>query len=180
MLGMKKLIYFIACWAICFNVFAASFNTCKSTYALCTTAKCVPIAGKKDLVSCQCSVKTGYSAGTAACEPVKSTSAGKIIYSRYYPIKSYAVCENDRPWAWCLDKPCVINKKNPHSASCACSVVSKKGKYVVVTNTNQYTKKTCTTDLYSSATLEDAEKITAFLKTQKHLKPYPIKVYNGQ
>lgn len=41
----------------------ADFKVCESTYALCTTAACTPIAGETDTVSCACEVKTGYSAG---------------------------------------------------------------------------------------------------------------------
>src|ERR1700678_2320504 len=92
---------------------ATTFTACKSTYALCTTALCTPVPGKKDVVSCRCNVKTGYSAGTQACQDIKKTSKGEIIYSRYYPIKSYAVCSNNRPWGWCLDSPCTIDKKDP-------------------------------------------------------------------
>ncbi len=41
------------------------FKVCKSTYALCTTAPCTPVAGSKDTVACACEVKIGYSAGQA-------------------------------------------------------------------------------------------------------------------
>jgi len=83
------------------------FKVCKSTYALCTTAACTPVAGTKDTVSCVCEVKTGYSAGLEDCAAEKDTGAGTEIKSRYFPVKSYAICTNDRPWAWCLDKPAV-------------------------------------------------------------------------
>jgi hypothetical protein len=68
-------------------------------------------------------VKTGYSAGQEACQGVNDTSEGKQIRSRYYPVKSYAACSNDQPWAWCLDKPCIIDENDPTKAACACTVV---------------------------------------------------------
>lgn len=175
---MKKVVLFIALIAanLGTHAVAANFTACQGTYALCTTAKCAPVTGKDDVVSCQCDVKTGYSAAANACEPVKQTNAGKMIYSRYYPIKDYVVCSNQRPWAWCLDKPCVINEHNPSKAACACSVVRDKGQYIIVTN--RYTKTTCTTDLYSSATVDNVTQINDFLKTQSEIKPYPIKVIN--
>ena len=174
---MKKgfFIFFLIIMTFHITTFASKFYSCKSQYALCTTAKCNPIAGKKDLVSCKCDVKIGYSAATKQCQPVKETSQGKLIYSRYYPVKSYVTCSNDRLWAWCLDKPCLIDKKNSSKASCACSVVSNLGPYVIVTDKN--TLKTCTTGVISSATIDQITEITNFLKTQEQPKPFPIKVY---
>jgi hypothetical protein len=58
---------------------------------------------------------------------VQQTAEGQEIHSRYYPVKSYAVCANDRPWAWCLDKPCTIDKNNPEAAACTCDLVKKSG-----------------------------------------------------
>ena len=50
---------------------------------------------------------------------------GAQIRSRYYPVHSYAVWSNDRPWAWCPDKPCIVDKNNPEAASCAEQLHSK-------------------------------------------------------
>lgn len=156
------------------NVFAADFNVCSSKYALCTTAKCEPITGKKGWVSCKCKVKEGYSAGTKPCEQTKQTRKGQLIYSRYYPIKRYVVCSNQRPWAWCLDSPCLVDKNNPSKALCKCSVVKGKGDYIIVADT--YSKSICHSGIISSALVTDADQITEFLKTQKDLQPFPTKV----
>jgi hypothetical protein len=153
---------------------ADEFTACDSTYALCTTARCVPIEGSKDLVSCNCKVKSGYSAGTKPCHKIVKTQEGDLIYSRYFPIKSYVTCSNSRPWAWCLDKPCLIDKKDFSKASCACSLVKNLGDYIIVADS--YSQSVCTTDIVSSATVTDANKVTDFLKTQKELQPYPVKV----
>jgi hypothetical protein len=155
----------------------ADFIVCESTYALCTTAKCQPIAGKADAVSCACDVKTGYSLGMKPCRAETETSEGKQITSRYYPIKSYAACDNDRPWANCLDSPCIIDSSDPSKASCACALVKDQGPYVVVTET--YSDTTCTTDLWSSATVKGANAVTDFLKTNEDLKPFDVKVVNS-
>ncbi len=127
------------------------FKVCESTYALCTTAACEPIDGDKDTVSCACDVKTGYSAGEEPCTGEIKTEKGTQISSRYYPITGYAACNNDRPWAWCLDKPCIVDADDPAKASCACTVTKDKGPYLVVTDT--YTDTTCTTKMWSSATV---------------------------
>jgi hypothetical protein len=153
------------------------FIVCKSTYALCTTAACVPIPGKKDLVSCQCNVENDYSAGLKPCGE-KKTAKGLQLHSRYHPISSYARCSNSRPWAWCLDAPCTVDKDNPSQASCACSVVSNQGDYVIVNSDGQYKESSCTTGVYSSATVVELDQVTDFLKTHDTpLHPVDIKVY---
>lgn len=99
---MRQSILFLALVTVlggCTGENAAEFIVCESTYALCTTAKCQPIAGKDDTAACNCEVKTGYSAGAKPCEGQVETAEGPQIRSRYYPIKSYAACDNDRPWA---------------------------------------------------------------------------------
>jgi hypothetical protein len=156
---------------------SVDFKLCESTYALCTTAPCTPVAGEEGTVSCACDVKTGYSARQEACQGVKETSEGKQVRSRYYPVKSYAVCSNDRPWAWCLDKPCTIDENDPTKATCACTTVDDQGAYVIVTET--YTEATCTTGVISSATVTQIDEITDFLKTSSELKPFAIKVLNA-
>jgi hypothetical protein len=152
------------------------FKVCESTYALCTTAACTPVEGDEDTVSCACEVKTGYSAGEEPCSEKAETSKGTQISSRYYPIKSYVACDNDRPWAWCLDKPCIVDKSDPTKAACACTVTKDEGPYLVVTDT--YTDTTCTTNLWSSATVKGTNQLTDFLKTTSELKPFDVKVLN--
>lgn len=156
---------------------ATNFTLCKSTYALCTTAACTPVAGQSGKLNCPCSVHTGYSAGTKACQPVAHTSAGDTIYSRYYPVKAYAVCSNARPWAWCLDVPCVIDKRDPSKANCQCTTVKNQNPYVIVTNA--YTKSTCSTGIISSATVSGITQISNFIKAQHLIPPFTIKVLNS-
>lgn len=153
------------------------FKVCESTYALCTTAECTPVPGKDGTLSCACDVKTGYSVGQEACQAVQETSAGRQIHSRYFPVTSYAICANDRPWAWCLDKPCTIDPNDPAKATCECTITRDQGPYVIVTDT--YTASTCTTGIISSATVQQIDQVTDFLKTSRELKPFQIKVLNS-
>jgi hypothetical protein len=149
---------------------------CESTYALCTTAKCTPIEEGQGTVFCGCEVKTGYSVGGTPChEPIDSPE-GKQVVSRYFPIKSYASCSNDRPWANCYDRPCVVDKDDPAKAVCACNVVTNVSPYVIVTDS--YTEQTCTTGLYSSAGVKGMLDLTDWLKTNEHLKSFDLKVVN--
>ena len=68
--------------AVAAHASPAPFTLCKSTYALCTTARCTPIAGHPGSVSCGCSVHAGYSAATTACRAVQETNAGRSIVSQ--------------------------------------------------------------------------------------------------
>ena len=162
----------------CDSEVQSDFTLCEGTYALCTTATCTPIPGEDDTVSCGCDVKTGYSVGGDACTGEVATSEGKQISSRYYPIKIYVSCNNDRDWAWCLDKPCIVDENSPTKASCACTVTKGQKPYVVVTDT--YSDTTCTTDMWSSATVAGVKEITDFLNKSDNIKtkPFDIKVLN--
>ena len=57
---------------------------------------------------------------------------------------------------------------------CACNIVKDKGPYVMVTDS--YSDTTCTTGLYSSATVKALNDVTDFLKTNANLKPFDLKV----
>ena len=157
----------------------APFQVCKSTYALCTFAKCeeVKILGTPLLFSCGCQVKTDeWSVGAQPCEAVKVTPEGQsIIRSRYHPIESYARCSNSRPWAMCLDSPCVIDKNDKTKAQCTCSSVQGQGDYMVVPGTDA-----CTTGFVSSATVVDVDTITDFLETEDKLVPPDFTVVNAR
>lgn len=156
---------------------AQQFKVCKSTFALCTIAPCDPIPGNPKEVACHCTVNNAYSAGQEPCQGVKDTPEGQQIRSRFYPVHSYAVCSNDRPWAWCLDKPCLIDKNNPQAALCTCDVVKDLGAYVIVTS--NYTPATCTTGVISSATVSQITQVTNYIKDKSTtLKPFPIQVLN--
>jgi hypothetical protein len=179
---MKKATLVCLLVGVCFCALASlaadDFVVCQSTYALCTGAKCAPVPGKKDTVSCSCDVKSGYSVGQQPCQEVKQTGEGQQIKSRYFPIKSYQACSNSRPWAWCLDKECVVDKKDPSKAECACTLVKDQGTWVIVTDT--YHKSACTTGIVSSATVTQDHEITDFLKDNDLLKPFPVTVLNGE
>lgn len=152
---------------------AQGLEVCKGKYALCTTAKCTPIDGT-DAVSCVCDVKKGYSVGSDDCEDRKAEKSGALV-SRYYPVKSFAVCQNDREWAYCLDAPCTIDKKTG-KANCTCS--TRQGSDMYVITTDKYTPDTCTTDIISSATVHSIMEVTEFLKGSEELPPKDFEILN--
>ena len=154
------------------------FTVCKSTYALCTKAKCTHIADNEKEVSCACEVRTGYSLGTQPCESAQQAKDSQTLKSRYYPIKSYARCSNDRPWAYCLDATCTVDNADKTKASCTCKLVRNQGDYVITGD--RYDKSTCTTGIISSATVDQIDQATDFLETQDALAPFDFKVLNVQ
>jgi len=159
------------------SVQAQQFKICEGTFALCTIAPCDPIPGNDKQVACHCTVNNGYSAGQQSCQGVRDTTAGRQIRSRYYPVHSYAVCSNNRPWAWCLDKPCLIDKNNPEAALCTCDLVKDLGSYVIVTG--KYTPATCTTGVISSATVSQITQVTNYIRNESTaLRPFSIQVLN--
>ncbi|MGO9449633.1 MAG: hypothetical protein ACLQDV_01120 [Candidatus Binataceae bacterium] len=156
-----------------------NFVVCKSTYALCTTALCNALPDAPGFDSCNCNVMTGYSVGLSRCQAVQDTGEGQAILSRYYPITSYAACSNSRPWAGCLDSPCLIDQDNPSTATCICTEMVNQGPYLVVDANGQYSPTVCDTGLHSSATIVESNQLTTFLKTHDTpLKPFPITIYN--
>jgi len=157
------------------------FVVCSSTYALCTTALCSPIPGDDQFASCDCDVTTGYSAGLTACPGVQETSEGETVVSRYYPITTYLRCSNDRPWAMCLDSPCIIDPNNPAQAACKCTVLADQGPYIIVNADGDYSNSSCINGVNSYATVVDVNQITHYLKTHDTpLKRLPIKVFRPQ
>jgi len=152
--------------------FADNPYICKSQYALCTTAKCSPIPGQAGLSLCFCKTETGYSAGLKPCKEPETTPEGyTLINSRYYPIESYVSCSNARPWANCLDSPCIIDPSDPSKAVCTCSIVKNAGPYVIVTDTCN--KSGCETGLTSSATVKSADELDTSIKSSEHAKDLP-------
>jgi hypothetical protein len=135
------------------------FYICNTTYALCTMASCDQDG------TCKCSVMNGYSAGQKDCV---APSAG-IIYSRFFPMASYQVCNivptTQLPWTDCLDKPCQIDPSNPTAAKCTCANVSGSQYAPWVIGTQQPAPNMCPSSshwtVYSSAVVTNSSKIFA-------------------
>ncbi len=157
---------------------STSFTLCSSTYALCTDAACMPIPGQTGNFCCGCQVHTGYSAATQACQSGHPKPGGKIK-SRYFPVEAYEICSNPRPWAWCLDVPCTIDKKDPSRATCTCTsppAGSQSSPWVGQANN----PASCTNGIISSATVDGIETIGRFINDQKLWPPYTPKVLNSR
>lgn len=148
---MKNIVkHLLLCLPFCFSIaFAKNPIVCESEFALCTTAQCTPVPGDDNLSLCHCTIQKGYSAGFEECEAPKKNDEGyTVVKSRYYPVKSYISCANNRPWANCLDMTCIVDAKDPTKAVCSCPLVKNEGEYMVVTDTCQAVN--CDQNIYSS------------------------------
>lgn len=142
--------------AIINPLFAAKPVICEGPYALCAYAKCIPMPGKKNKAICTCEAKSGYSIGNKACpaKPKVIVNQFETLDSRYYPVKSYVSCHNDRTWANCYNSKCVINPDNPKQAFCTCSTVKNKGDYMF--STDSCDTSGCESGMISSYVVKDA------------------------
>jgi len=139
----------------------ASYIKCDTPFAACMTSQCQPTSDGK--LSCPCNVQTGSSAGHSECFlPSLDGSGNLVVLSRYADeFSDRAVCNNDLPWADCLDKPCLIDAADPSKATCFCDPVQNSGPYVV---TGTASTTACNDGkTYSSALIDDDLNITHFL-----------------
>jgi hypothetical protein len=162
---MKHVILFVSCLLIFLSnpSFAAVTTICEGPYVLCAYAQCVP--GKKGKANCTCEVKSGYSIGNKACQtqPVTNKDGKESLDSRYFPVKRYVTCHNNRTWANCYNSPCVIDPKNKDRAFCSCSIVSNKSDYMYATDSCDTSG--CKAGMISSYVVKDAVRDFASLKT---------------
>jgi len=146
---------------------------CKQPYALCDTSPCVPIPGMKNQAICLCSVFNGYSLGNKTCEQRKPYTTKynneQHLFSNYsfanMSVNKLMTCPAGTPWTFCLDKPCIVDPRNPNNAICTCDIVKTQ---TYVTFGGDCDTSTCGNTLYSAATPDvmksgDAQ-LTKFLK----------------
>ncbi len=144
---------------------------CDEKYALCTKAECIPLPGDPTKAICFCSTEIGDSAGYKACSIKRDNDGYEEIKSRYYPIGSYVQCSNARPWALCMDSPCVVDPNNPKKAYCTCDIIYNKGDYVLPSDTCDKTK--CANGLWSSALAKDVTELDSQLLGKEYKDKFP-------
>jgi hypothetical protein len=127
---------------------------CDQTFALCTTAPCVPSATDPNISVCDCVVVNGNSIGSKNC--TDRAQSGNKIRSAFSTINinpNFAVlsCPAGAAWANCLDVECEIDPTNPARAKCQCVTV-KTGPSI--TFGGGCDTATCTSTTWSAATPE--------------------------
>ncbi|MCV7412694.1 thioredoxin family protein [Mycobacterium florentinum] len=125
---------------------------CDQTFALCTTAPCVPSPTDPNISVCDCVVVNGNSIGSKNC--TDRAQSGNMIRSAFSTVNinaNFAVlsCPAGAAWANCLDVECEIDATNPARAKCQCVTV-KTGPSI--TFGGGCDTATCTSTTWSAAT----------------------------
>ncbi len=111
---------------------------CEGRYALCSSAKCQPIAGDPSHVKCSCEGPlNGLNIGDSSCESredhlTSTFSLWDITATHRKPAKTTISCagDNANKWAFCLDAPCGADKG---AVSCKCQL-SAASDYIILTS----------------------------------------------
>jgi hypothetical protein len=125
---------------------------CNQTFALCTTAPCVPSTTDPKISVCDCVVQNGYSVGFKPC--TERAQLGNTVRSEFSTVNvnaSFGVmtCPSGVTWANCLDVECEIDPTNPAVAHCQCVTV-RTGESL--TFGGGCTTATCTSTIWSGTT----------------------------
>jgi thiol-disulfide isomerase/thioredoxin len=99
---------------------------CNQTFALCTTAPCMPSSSDPNISVCNCVVVNGYSVGFKTCtDRAQSGNKVRSAFSTTNVNANFGVlsCPSGVPWANCLDVECEIDPTNPAVAKCQCLTV---------------------------------------------------------
>lgn len=168
------------------------FNVCQGVFANCTEAACDPVSsgGKITGFKCKCAVQKGYSLGLNgpgnrnSCQsiPKDGPSVKQKVPSRYAPITTFVVCTNKRPWAACLDAPCIVDHvdaNDPAKGTAVCACPKTTGSpYGFTPKDGKFSRTGCQDEYVSSATATQLLTITQYLTTPagKDLPALPITV----
>ena len=100
---------------------------CAQTYALCTSARCIPDPEDASKTICECVVQQGKSAGFGSCEKRKPTIDQHDVMHlistfsfEQFSMKKSMNCAKGQPWSNCVDMPCTVDPQNPKRALCIC------------------------------------------------------------
>jgi thiol-disulfide isomerase/thioredoxin len=125
---------------------------CNQTFALCTTAPCVPSKTDPGISVCDCVVVNGYSVGFRNCSD--RAQSGNKVRSAFSTVNVNAnfgvlTCPSGVPWANCLDVECEIDPNNPAVAKCQCLTVTTGESRTFAGGCET---ATCTSTIWSAAT----------------------------
>lgn len=152
---------------------------CEHEFALCTSARCVPIPGDPTKAICFCDVEEGKSLSTVACDKLKPTTDDngvKTVFScfalkQFQAGKKVLTCPSGTPWTWCLNKRCTVDPTNPKKAICTCDVI-RTGESI--TAGGDCDTSTCKTAYWSAAPKADFESGTTAMMKALGLEKTPV------
>lgn len=155
-------------------------HVCQHSYALCTSALCIPQPDDPAKAICFCVVKEGPSMATTSCDKLAPQIAANGIRSVYsaFSLDQFnegmkgMKCPDGTPWTWCLNKLCTVDPTDPQRAICVCDVMTK-GEWMTLGG--DCDTATCATGYWSGAGTKDFEEGNAFMTKAMGLKQSPAK-----
>jgi hypothetical protein len=139
------------------NIYAAMPHAiiCEQSYALCTSAACIPDPKNPDKSICDCVVQQGKSAGFTVCKNRKpyidkhqATHLISTFSFEQLTAKKSLTCPKGMPWSNCVDMPCTIDPQNANRAICLCQLRDTE---VFFTFGGNCEKSACTSGFWSGA-----------------------------
>jgi len=173
----------IAAFAVAYGYQQTNNSTsqlCKHSYALCTSAKCIPDPNDPTKAICSCNVEEGESMSTASCrtlEPSVDENGIRTIYSTF-SFKQFnegrkgMKCPSGTPWTWCLNKRCTVDPADSKKAICVCDII-RTGEWMTLGGNCD--ASTCGTGYWSGATIKEVEDSGNFLIKELGLEHSPVK-----
>ena len=174
---IKKLTYLFYTFFVFSSLTAQSATPiiCNQTYALCTSARCIPLPQNPNEAICECVIKEGLSAGFSTCETRKPTynkyktlSLTSTFSFAQFETKKSMNCPQGMPWTNCVDMPCSADPQNKKRALCQCKINNTKAffTYGGACNTRH-----CATGFWSGATHENSTVLRKALLEAIDMKP---------
>lgn len=152
---------------------------CRSRYALCTSAQCIPDPLDSSKTICFCDILEGPSLGNLPCDertPYTDNEGAEHVISTFsfeqLDRKQLMTCPDDTPWSNCLDQPCTADPQNPAKAICSCKLV-RKG--IWQTYGGNCDTDTCETGYWSGATVDGNSAYTKRLMQALGMQRSPIR-----
>jgi hypothetical protein len=138
-------------------------TVCEGKYALCPAAPCVALPAKVNAQSgtptealCDCAVAFGANLGADPCDVRATGDEEQYLISTY----SYGLVAThpsmtctSGAYTNCFGSPCIVDEKDPTRARCTCPIEQNTSGQKFVTQGGQCDTSTCTTVLWSAATV---------------------------
>ncbi len=143
---------------------AGAFTVCDGTYALCAAAPCRPIpeadenglAVEPTEAICDCVMATGPNVGPDTCDARAAGVADGLPISTYaFALMATHPSMTCTAGAYtdCYGYPCTVDERDPTRATCTCAIVPNEANEPFVTQGGDCDTDTCTTTLWSAATV---------------------------
>lgn len=159
----KQLSYVFGLFILFFSFHAHSVAkpiVCNQPYALCTSARCIPLAESLNEAICECVTERGASIGFTSCEKrkpklnkYKTISLVSTFSFVQFTTKKSMNCPQGMPWTNCVDMPCTVDPQNKKRALCKCKINNTKAFFTFGGDCNA---DSCATGFWSGATPENS------------------------